>query len=113
MKNILLTLGLLVGGLILASCGNSNAAQEKGFTVTWKNYDGTVLEVDNIVKEGTLPTYDGTTPIKAEDEYCTYTWSGWNPEVYAVNKDETYTATFTANDKIPYLTVSQAIIMAI
>ena len=115
MKNRLLTLGLLVGGLILASCGGNNSQtqeKEKSFTVIWKNYDGTVLEVDNDVKEGTLPTYDGATPVKAEDEYFTYTWNGWKPEVYAVDKDETYTATFTSNDKIPYLSVSEAIVMA-
>ena len=134
MKNKFMTLGLLVCGLILASCGNNNAAvvpensssenptsensssenssSENCFTVTWKNYDGIVLEVDNDVKEGTMPTYDGATPERAEDDFCTYSWSGWEPEVYAVNKDETYTATFTSHVKATYLTVSEAIEIA-
>ena len=90
MKNRLWTLGLLIGGLILASCGSTNSkihsqseAQNKGFTVTWKNYDGAVLEVDEDVEEGSIPTYDGATPTKEEDNNYTYTWNGWEPEVAA------------------------------
>ena len=119
MKNKFMTLGLLVCGLILVSCGNNNAAvvpenpsSENRFTVTWKNYDGAVLEVDNDVIEGTMPTYDGATPERAEDDFYTYTWSGWEPEVYAVSKDETYTATFISDEKATYLTVSEAIEIA-
>ena len=120
MKNRLWTLGLLIGGLILASCGSTNSeihsqseAQNKGFTVTWKNYDGAVLEVDEDVEEGSIPTYDGATPTKEEDNNYTYTWNGWEPEVAAIYKDETYTATFTANEKHTYLTVSEAIEVAV
>ncbi len=80
----------------------------KKYTVTWKNEDGTTLKTDTDVAEGTTPTYDGTTPEKAEDENYTYTFSGWKngtntygatDTLPAVTADVTYTAVFTADPK--------------
>ena len=73
------------------------------YTVTWKNGD-TVLETDTGVAEGATPTYDGTTPEKAEDENYTYTFSGWTDgsntyaadALPAVSGDVTYTAVYNS-----------------
>ncbi len=68
------------------------------YTVTWKNGDD-VLETDVDVVAGKTPTYNGTTPTKAEDENNTYTFAGWSPAIAPVTEDVTYTATFTATAK--------------
>ena len=84
-----------------------NAVIYDVYTVTWKNGD-TVLETDTALQEGTTPTYDGTTPEKAEDDNYIYTFSGWSDgsntyaadALPAVSGDVTYTATFTSTPAV-------------
>lgn len=69
------------------------------YTVTWKNYDGEELKKDTEVEYGTMPSYDGETPVKPEDTQFTYEFSGWTPKLSKVTKDITYTAQFTPVEK--------------
>ena len=73
----------------------------RGYTVTWKNYDGSTLETDTNVLYNTTPTYDGNTPTKPSTAQFKYTWSGWDKTVSPVTGDVTYTATFTES-KVTY-----------
>ena len=59
------------------------------YTVTWKNANGTVLETDQNVPYGTMPTYDGATPTQDGQSS-----TGWQPTVAAVTGDATYTAVY-------------------
>ncbi len=64
-------------------------------TVTFQNWDGTVLQEDK-VSVGVVPTYGGETPYKAGDAFCSsYTFAGWDKQLAAVTGDVTYTAVFT------------------
>ena len=56
------------------------------YTVSFKNYDGTVL-YEVIVEEGGSATYVGDTPIRPETPECSYTFSGWNQSSDNVTSD--------------------------
>ncbi len=104
---------LLMFGISLTSCdflsslyssltSNNDSSQERSdetFTVTWLNYDGTVLEIDENVPYGTLPTYDGETPKREPDMYNTYTFAGWSPKIDTITHDTTYIATYEGTEQ--------------
>ncbi len=91
MKKISVFLGLLLTIIVLTSCGGGGKEDKtKAYKVTWKNYDDTILEVDENVLEGTMPTYDGEDPTKEG-----YTFMGWEPEIKRVTGDVTYVAKFS------------------
>ena len=66
------------------------------YTVTWVNYDGTVLETDVGVAENSNPEYNGATPSKPADTQYTYAFTGWSPDIAPVTGDVTYTAKYEA-----------------
>ena len=66
------------------------------YSVTWKNYNGSVLKKEKVA-EGVTPSYTGSTPTKYADAQYVYTFSGWSPELAPATADVTYTAQFTAS----------------
>ena len=68
--------------------------QDNKYTVTWANYDGTILETDTDLEEGIIPTYDGAIPSKVLTAQYSYNFKGWDKEIVSVTGDITYTATF-------------------
>ena len=63
-------------------------------TVTWKNWDGTILGTSPVNYDyGTIPTYDGT-PVRAADVQYTYRFIGWTPEPVPVMGNAEYTAVY-------------------
>ncbi|MBR2284240.1 MAG: InlB B-repeat-containing protein [Ruminococcus sp.] len=69
------------------------------YTVVWKNDDGTVLETDENLAQGVIPSYDGSTPQKAATAQYTYEFAGWSPEVTEVTGNAVYTARYTPTVK--------------
>lgn len=76
---------------------------EKRFTITWKNWDGTIVPTANadgnlqdydIVKYGTMAEFLGTNPTREASADYTYDFVGWTPELGPVKSDVTYTATY-------------------
>lgn len=51
--------------------------ETKQFTITFMNYDGTVLE-EVIVNEGETPAYSGEEPVHPENETYIYKFAGWD-----------------------------------
>ena len=75
----------------------------KTYTITWKNWNGDVLETDNDVAYGATPEFNKATPTRPATEGHTYTFAGWNDgsvtyavgaDLPAVTGDVTYTAQF-------------------
>lgn len=93
---------LLSSTISLVGC----KGETKTFTVTWQNYDGSILEIDENVEKGTIPSYDGPAPTRPFDDLYIYTFSGWSPELSKVVSDITYTATFTPSPKPGPFTVT-------
>ena len=69
------------------------------FTVTWLNYDGSILEKDYEVRRGTYPSYDGKEPTKPSTDVLQYNFAGWSPELSYVENDVTYVAQFNYSDR--------------
>ena len=69
------------------------------YTVVWKNYDGSVLEIDENVAYGTMPTYNGKTPIRENSNEYSYEFIGWSPTINPVTKNIIYIATFLESTK--------------
>ena len=72
--------------------------ETRKYTVTWKNYDGTVLSTEEVLY-GTVPTYQGDTPTRGDTVEHTYTFDGWSPKVEEVKKTISYVASFKENKR--------------
>ena len=62
----------------ISSSVSNNNDNTKKYTITWKNFDGSVLEVDNDVTYGSLPSYDGAIPTKNSNDNS-YVFNSWSP----------------------------------
>lgn len=94
------TLVIALAGLMLVGCVKEKP--KSYYTIVWENYDHTVLETDEKVEEGTMPTYDGVTPTKPSDERFDYVFNGWTPEVSKASIDMVYTAKYYAKSASEY-----------
>ena len=68
--------------------------QTRTYTVTFKNYDGTVLETKTVA-HGSTPT-PPSNPTRPDTAQYDYEFSGWDKTVGAITSNTTYTAQYTA-----------------
>ena len=70
------------------------------YTVTWADWDGTVLETDTNVPYGTVPSYEGAIPSRDPTPQSSYVFAGWELsdgqrfEGQTVTGDTTLTAVY-------------------
>ena len=90
-----LTIFAITAGLVLTGCNGAKKDRVHVYSVTWLNYDGSILEFDSRVIEGSMPVYNSAVPERPDDgQYC-YTFMGWTPELTRVHGDQEYTATYS------------------
>ena len=70
-----------------------------GAHITWV-IDGKVAAEEDYLK-GAMPSFKGSTD-KAPDEQYRYTFTGWSPEVVVAEEDATYTAQYSATERVFY-----------
>ncbi len=68
--------------------------EDRYFTATFVNYDGTFLYKDSRVPYNGTAEYRGFTPVKESTGNFKYTFSGWDNNVNGVTEDTTFTAQF-------------------
>ena len=67
------------------------------YSITWKNWDNSVLRVDQCY-EGSTPSY-GSTPTRNNDDEHYYVFTGWSPNVVAAYSDATYVAQYSQHER--------------
>ncbi len=73
----------------------SPSAQNASYTVTFQNYDGTVLETKTVAEGGTV-VYTGNAPTKAPDMTYHYSFAGWDKGLTNITADTVFTAQFSS-----------------
>lgn len=94
-KKLLLLVPILFLTLGCNTNNNNSNTKDHGFTVTWTDYDGTVLETDRNVEKGTMPEYNSALPNREADAQYSYEFKSWSPALTPVESDVTYMATYT------------------
>jgi len=82
--------------VIGAGAGGEGSALPPLYTITWKDWDGTIINVTGVY-EGGVPWYPPYgNPAREEDERYTYSFAGWTPDFTVVTCDAEYTALYTS-----------------
>ena len=73
-------------------------ASDRLYKVKFVNWDGSLLYSAN-VKYGGTAVYQGSTPLRPEDDDYTYEFSGWDKPLTNITADTVITAQYTATEK--------------
>ena len=78
----------------------------KKFTITWINYDDSVIDIYYNVPYGTIPVYNGETPTREDTKQYSFTFVGWEPDITEVTTDATFKAVYTKQEKTFKITIN-------
>lgn len=87
-------------GKYYAYNNTSHKWEEKRYTITWKDWDGSVITSYQLTY-GVTPKYLSTNPTRPADVDYTYNFTGWSPAITPVTGDQIYTATYS-KEQIKY-----------
>ena len=71
-------------------------AATTSYDISFVDEDGTTSLFTTNVVAGVVPEFLAETPTKASTDASNFTFAAWSPALYAADKDQTYTATYTA-----------------
>ena len=97
-EKIIETVTTIYVGTAIGPDGNDYTDRQEtatNYTITWKNYNGETIKTTE-VPYGTVPEFEGDSPVKASDSTYDYVHAGWYPALVAVTGEATYTAEFAA-----------------
>ncbi|KAA6376939.1 MAG: hypothetical protein EZS28_027533, partial [Streblomastix strix] len=77
------------------------------YTITWINYNTSVLETDTLVAKLASPLYDGLVPTRPDEIEYGYDFIGWSPTLSLVTGNQIYTAQFEETNLIYELSADQ------
>ena len=69
------------------------AKWQKGWKITWLNFNDTILRVDRVA-DGATPNFGYPNPTRTDDAQHTYGFKKWNPTVVAATEDAVYKAEY-------------------
>ena len=87
---------IFVSVIVLINFNNDSFSNT--YTVTWKNYDGSII-YQEVLEKGDYPYYKGDTPDRSSDDIADYSFGGWIPNIKKVEEDISYVARYDVNVK--------------
>lgn len=99
-KSNALLMPLLIFGMMTITACNSNSyydlwdSNKTYFTVTWKNYDGTILKIEKLTEQSTPYYSSWSLSRKSDNPQYGYVFNKWEPDISPVIADVVYTAQY-------------------
>ncbi len=100
-------ISMLCVAMLFSACDNFNSStgasdKETSYTVTFLNYDNTLLYRATGIKEGEPAIYDGDTPARPDSNEYTYSFIGWDKDISAIYSNLVVFAKYSETQKTDY-----------
>lgn len=99
MKKIKKYIIMILAIITLCSCDLINNMSSDTYTVTFLNYDNSLLSISSGIKAGNPAIYDGPTPTRPDTDEYSYIFVGWDKDIKAVYSDMSVFANYESIKK--------------